>query len=50
MNLDQEDQAPDVLLNEIIWKTVRGEQSVMPPPRRAAFVRTTDLEDEEGED
>lgn len=50
MNLDQEDQAPDVLLNEIIWKTVRGEQSVMPPPRRAAFVRTADLDDEEGED
>lgn len=39
MNLDKEDQAPDLLFNEIIWKTVRGEHAVMPPPRRAAFVR-----------
>jgi hypothetical protein len=26
-------------LNEIIWKSVKGAQSVMPPPVRAAFVR-----------
>ncbi len=40
LNLDKEDQAPDLLFNEIIWKAVRGEQSAMPAPRRAAFIRT----------
>lgn len=37
-NLDKEDQAPDVLFNEIIWKSVKGRTSVMPAPRRSAFV------------
>jgi hypothetical protein len=38
MNLDQEDQAPDLLLNEIVWKAVRGIDSEMPSPRRGAFI------------
>jgi DNA-binding beta-propeller fold protein YncE len=33
------DRAPEQLLNEIIWKSVKGPASVMPPPVRAAFVR-----------
>jgi DNA-binding beta-propeller fold protein YncE len=37
-NLDKEDQAPDLLFNEIIWKSVKGRNTVMPAPRRAAFV------------
>lgn len=40
LNLDKEDQAPDNLFSEIIWKTVRGEASEMPAPRRAAFIWT----------
>lgn len=47
MNLDKEDQAPDLLLNQLIWQTIRGEKSVMPPPRRAAFVRIAETEDDE---
>ncbi|HQR47376.1 MAG TPA: alkaline phosphatase family protein, partial [Thermoanaerobaculia bacterium] len=35
----REDAAPDVALNEAIWKSVRGEGSPMPPPVNAAFVR-----------
>jgi hypothetical protein len=31
--------APEQLLNEIIWKSVKGPQSAMPPPVRAAFIR-----------
>ena len=38
MNLDEADMAPELELNEIIWRSVRGAESPMPPPRRAAFV------------
>ena len=38
MNLEVEDAADDILLNEIIWKSVRGAHSEMPAPIRAAFV------------
>jgi YVTN family beta-propeller protein len=37
-NFAQEDAAPDLELNDIIWKAVKGEASVMPAPRRSAFV------------
>jgi hypothetical protein len=39
MDLDEPDRAPDLELNEIIWRAVRGPASKMPPPVRAAFVR-----------
>jgi YVTN family beta-propeller protein len=39
MDLDEADRAPDLELNEIVWKSVRGANSVMPPPVRAAFIR-----------
>ncbi len=39
MNLAREDAANDIEFNEIIWKAVRGADSEMPPPVRAAFVR-----------
>lgn len=38
LNLAKEDQADDLLFNEIIWKAVKGKDSPMPPPVRAAFV------------
>jgi DNA-binding beta-propeller fold protein YncE len=38
MDFSKEDAADDLLLNEVIWKSVKGADSVMPPPRRAAFV------------
>jgi YVTN family beta-propeller protein len=38
MNFDDADMAPELELNEIIWRSVRGADSPMPPPRRAAFV------------
>lgn len=40
LNLEKEDQAPDLLFNEIIWKGVKGRQAKMPAPRRSAFVVT----------
>ena len=40
MNFAKEDAADDLLLNEIIWRSVRGAHSPMPAPIRAAFVFT----------
>jgi len=37
-NLKREDAAPDLALNEVIWKSVKGEDSTMPSPKRSAFV------------
>ena len=47
MNLEEADQAPDLELNEIVWKAVRGADSEMPPPVRAAFVRPRSEDDED---
>jgi len=38
MNFAKEDQADDYLLNEVVWKSVRGADSPMPSPIHAAFV------------
>jgi DNA-binding beta-propeller fold protein YncE len=37
-DLTKEDAADDLLLNEVIWRSVRGPDAPMPPPVRAAFV------------
>jgi hypothetical protein len=37
-NFAMEDSAPDLDLNEVVWKSVKGEHSVMPAPKRSAFV------------
>ena len=39
MNFAEEDRTPEVLLNEIIWRSVMGANSPMPPPRRSVFVK-----------
>lgn len=44
-DFSKEDRVPDLLFSEVIWKAVKGEESVMPAPRRSAFVML-----EEGED
>ena len=37
-DFSREDAADDLLLNEVIWRSVRGPTSPMPPPVHAAFV------------
>jgi sugar lactone lactonase YvrE len=37
-DLTKEDAADDLLFNEVIWRSVKGDKSLMPPPVRAAFV------------
>jgi hypothetical protein len=38
MSLEVADTAPEAELNEIIWKSVRGDASPVPPRHVAAFV------------
>ncbi|HUI08593.1 MAG TPA: alkaline phosphatase family protein [Verrucomicrobiae bacterium] len=38
MDFSREDAVDDLLLNEVIWRAVRGDDSPMPPPIRAGFV------------
>ncbi|WP_242009470.1 bifunctional YncE family protein/alkaline phosphatase family protein [Lacibacter cauensis] len=46
----KEDTIPDLIFSEIVWKTVKGEDSPMPAPRRSAFVKLKEEDDEEEED
>jgi hypothetical protein len=47
MDLSKEDAVDDLLLNEMIWRSVRGPLSPMPAPRRAAFVFTRAEKDDD---
>ena len=47
MDLTKEDAADDLLLNEVIWRSIRGADSPMPAPKRAAFVRGGTKEDDD---
>jgi hypothetical protein len=51
LDVTLEDAADDLLLNEIIWRSVRGPDARMPPPVRASFVIARgDADDEEEDD
>jgi hypothetical protein len=45
MDLTKEDAADDLLLNEVIWRNVRGADSPMPAPVRRAWVLAGDPDD-----
>jgi YVTN family beta-propeller protein len=38
-DLSKEDRVPDMEFSEVIWKGVKGLQSAMPAPKRAAFIK-----------
>ena len=46
-DLAKEDQADDLLFNEVIWRAVKGPDSKMPPPVRAAFFRPNVQKDDD---
>ena len=46
-DFSREDAAPDLALNEAIWKSVRGADAEMPAPVNAAFVRVPPREPRE---
>ena len=39
MDFSAPDKADDITLNEILWRSVKGEHTAMPAPRRAAFYK-----------
>ena len=47
MNFAKEDAADDLLLNQMVWRSVRGPDAPMPAPVRAAFVfsASSDVDD-----
>ena len=47
MNFKKEDAADDLLLNEIIWRSIRGANSPAPAPIHAAFVRRATKDDDD---
>jgi hypothetical protein len=47
MNFAKEDAADDLLLNEVIWRSIRGPHSPMPAPVRAAFVFAHDQNEDD---
>jgi hypothetical protein len=40
MDFSEPDKADDIKLNEIVWRSVRGADSAMPAPVRAAFYKS----------
>jgi len=38
-DFSREDKVPDIIFNEVLWKSIKGVNSVVPNPRRAAFVK-----------
>jgi len=47
MNFAEEDAADDLLLNEMIWRSIRGVDNPMPAPVRAGFVLTRHMTDDD---
>ena len=48
-DFSKEDRIPDLVFSEVIWKAVKGEESIMPAPRRSAFVKMVNEEEDEEE-
>ena len=42
----KEDRVPDRIFTEVIWKAVRGLDAVVPAPKRAAFLKANEEDDE----
>jgi len=46
-NLAKEDATPDLDLTEVVWKAIKGEDAVVPAPRRGAFLRAAPKHDDD---
>lgn len=46
IDLRYADRVDDRLFNEIIWKAIKGENAVMPAPKRGAFLKIVDGDDD----
>ena len=47
LDFSKEDTIPDMVLSNIVWKAVKGENSEMPAPRRSAFLKVADTDEDE---
>ena len=52
MDFSDADRTPELLLNDIVWRSIRGANSPVPPPRRSVFVRPPKgpVVDDDGDD
>lgn len=50
MDLSREDAADDLLLGDIVWRSVRGADSPMPAPVRAAYVFVSPDDDDDDDE
>lgn len=41
LDFSREDVVPDVLMNAMLWKSIKGENALVPVPTRAAFMQTS---------
>lgn len=46
-DFSKEDLVPDLIFSTVIWKAVKGEDAIMPAPRRSAFLKIIEEDDEE---
>jgi hypothetical protein len=44
-DFSKEDRAPDLEFSEVLWKGIKGLNSIMPAPKRAAFVKLSKAKD-----
>lgn len=49
MDFTKEDAADDLMLNRVIWHSIKGPDVPMPAPKRAAFLRTTGQKDRDND-
>ncbi|HKZ66123.1 MAG TPA: bifunctional YncE family protein/alkaline phosphatase family protein [Chitinophagaceae bacterium] len=47
LDFSKEDLIPDMVFSEVIWKAVKGEESNMPAPRRSAFIKMVEKDDDD---
>lgn len=50
LDFTKEDVIPDQIMNVLTWKAVKGENSIMPTPVRAAFFKPLKKADEDEEE
>ncbi len=46
-NFSKEDEVNEAAFNEVLWKSIKGMNSKVPAPRRAAFVKVTRSKDDD---
>lgn len=47
LDFSKEDTIPDMVLSNIVWKAVKGENAEMPAPRRSAFLKIAATDDDD---